>query len=239
YFLKIFDKKRYFTFILSFLMLFSLLFMIIYYEKQKLGNDMVYELHNTSLLASHIPDYLNKITEEEKAVILNIYSESNGILDYNDLSKKDNAKYATIIILKTVFKHSPYLIKEGFNRYKNYNGGAIFQEDENLFFNYKYKPIPTKIIDYLTLPSSNYFVVWNKIMSNPTIYYVLLGIFFILGFIYKNYFYVWFCLTFLFLHSLLLLIVPFYAYFYIYPCYIALYWIFILFILDIIKLKNK
>ncbi len=249
YLLKIFDRKRFLTFLISFLLLFSGIFIVNkIYISIRCGNNN-YEIHNLMFIYEKILSnnkMSDKLTADDKLILSNIYYEFDKKGTNTDINTGDvNNVYAAIKILtKNVLINAPEFIKQNVN---------MFSEPVDLFADWilksellkeKNNPINNDLkiqtINYFTSQNSQFWQKYIQTIGNPIVYYIVLFWVFIAGFISRNYFYTWYSTIFILIFTIIMMTSPCFDFIYILPCYICAQWIFIILFLDILKyFKNR
>ncbi|MCD7781048.1 MAG: hypothetical protein LUH05_10315, partial [Candidatus Gastranaerophilales bacterium] len=255
YFLKIFDKKRFFVFLSAFLLLFSGLYCI----EIKWGCK-IYVLHNLLFVYDKLLNpsahMINQLTDDDKLVIKKVYPEfeTKTFSTVIDISDINNVKRVKNILEK-------HLILNGFNLFRynlysyHYN---IFKQNNYIilcFFSYnkfysekfekKFKFINLDLRNKIlsnTMISTKYSSaqIYLKTIGNPCCYYLILFLILAVGIKYKKLFYIWVSLTLILIFSLLMVIAPWPGMLYVIPYYMCAYWMFIIFVLDTVQyLKNQ
>ncbi|MCD7780956.1 MAG: hypothetical protein LUH05_09840 [Candidatus Gastranaerophilales bacterium] len=168
---------------------------------------------------------------------IDIHSENNNINDANNMKK------AIKILSKYTILNIPNLFKLNIDQYKHFDKDFHKKpqgEGSNDNIEEKINPInnslKNKITNWFTSYDYSYWKIYTKYIGTPLLYYIILFLILAIGLICRNYFYVWFCVIFISIFSLLMVIVPFCDYAYVFPCFVCLQWIFMIFVLDLMKL---
>lgn len=144
YIYKIFDKRRFFTFLTIFIITFTSIFLI---QKDKIPNYQ-YERENLSFVVRTLTNGIDYKYSEKDLEILNkvLIKENNDNIYINEFAEKKDIEKAIIQIKKLMIKNFYYLVRENYKGYLNSLNNNDFMKIKS-----------SKVKEYFPRPMDNYF----------------------------------------------------------------------------------